>query len=203
MKGLLLKDIMAMRKSIIFVVIIMPIMIIILIDNSIAMIGLGFSMMGSAFCLDAVEKDGSSNWDVYGVILPVTRSQIIACKYFLLFVNNLIFALLALIPMTIGGKTSPTDFLMVYSFFAINLLLNGIAMIITYMVGTIHARTIQGLVVFLPYIIFVLLYNLPIHNTMEYIVFPPLFLPVSLVVLAVGISLSFFLSCIIFKNKEL
>lgn len=203
MKGLLLKDIMAMRKSIIFVVIIMPIIITLEVGSNIATLGFCFSMMSSAFCLEAVGKDGSSNWDTYGVILPVTRSQIIACKYFLLFINNLIFALLALVPMTLGGKTSPSDFLMVYSFFAVNLLLNGIAMIITYMVGTIHARTIQGLVVFLPYVIFMFCYSFPMNNTINHIVFPPLFLPVSLVVLAVGISLSFFLSCIIFKNKEL
>lgn len=202
MKGLLLKDIMSTRKTIIFCLILSwPIMILMLTENNIFIVGLFFGAMGSTFCLESFCKDGISHWDTYGSILPITRNQIIMCKYLLLLSGNLICFLLTLIPLLIRGWMNTSNLLTIYSFFVVNLLLSCIILMLTYAIGSIHAQKIQ-LLAYLPVTLAYVIFT-ELGTFKKAIIFPTCFLPISLIILVIGVSLSFLLSCIIFKNKEL
>jgi hypothetical protein len=203
MTGLLLKDIFYMRQPKKYGLILIPVIFTLFNSQNILMIGVLFGTMGFAFCYTSFYEDGISHWDTYGVTLPVARSQIVTCKYLLLFGGNLIFALWAIIIMFIRGWLSPNDILTVYAFFAANLLLSCTSLTLIFAMGAAHTQS-SFWIVYLPAMIlyFIWMISRKLSNASA-ITFPTLFLPVSLIVLVVGISLSFFLSCIIFKNKEL
>lgn len=201
MTGLLLKDIFYMRNPKKYSLLLIPIICALLNFQNIYVISAIFGTMGFEFCYASFYEDGISHWDAYGVTLPVPRSQIVLSKYLLLFGGNLIFALWTIIIMVIRGWLNPNDILTVYLFFAVNLLLSCTSLTLIFALGSSHTQSAFW-IIYLPAIIlfFVLAINRKFSSA---ITFPPLFLPVSLIVLVVGISISFLLSCIIFKNKEL
>ena len=201
MTGLLLKDIFYMREPKKYGLILIPIIFTLLNSQNIYTVGLVFGVMGSTVFCDSLYEDEISHWNNYGVSLPITRNQIIACKYLLILGGNLIFALWASVIMLIRGWLNTSAILTIYSFFFVNLLLSCITLMLTYAIGSVHTKIIQCLVYF-P-IIPITLICAATGMLKKSIVFPPLFLPVSLIVLVVGVVLSFFLSCVIFKNKEL
>lgn len=108
MKGLILKDLLNLRKymkSLLTMVLLFVVMgVAMSVPSMVAGVGIMFCMMVS---LLAFSYDESSKWDAYGLSLPVTRRQSVAAKYLLalalIAVGTALGAGLSLLTMALTG----------------------------------------------------------------------------------------------------
>ena len=206
MKGLILKDLMNLRRysRTIWAIIALYAVMMVTMDNVNflgGMIILLFTMMSvTSFSYDSLAK-----WERYAVTLPLSRAQIVRSKYVLSLILALMGALISLIAAVVFSFFKPGNLLesvlSAYVLFIIALFFMAVLLPLIYKFGVEKSRIMIILVAAAPTAAVVALgqmgIKLPDISTVQWILY------LSPVVMAGIYYLSYRISCGVFGKKDL
>ncbi len=207
MTGLLLKDLLSLKKAGSRIAVFMVMYIIIFASSgNLTFLSAMITIIMTMFVLNTFAYDELCKWDYFALSLPVTKRQIVLSKYALAFLFALFGVLVSLLIYLSKGQINLeiTATLCIVS--AISLLISSVMLPLIFKLGTQKARIWMVLIFLLPSVGITLLGNLgwklstnvPVSNsTVETLIV--LALPAALIIFA----LSYFLSCNIFSRKEI
>lgn len=205
MIGLLVKDLIYMRKQakimaalIIFYLVLFSQMK----DASgvISIISMIVVLLSTILVLNSFAYDEISKWDIYALSLPVTKLEIVVCKY-LLTVFLAGFGVLLSIGVAAAKQLLNTEtWLGIYAAFGAALLLTCVLIPLLFKFGVQRARLFIALIVMLPTVGTLLLKNLSLPVPSPAVL--ELLLKLSPVLLIAAVAGSVFTSVKIFQNKE-
>ena len=207
MTGLLLKDILCLKKQFKMLLILFTFYAVFLVATGshieqfnaifIALI----VMLPMIVITNAFAYDELSKWDIYSLSLPITKNGIVLVKYLLLLI---LAGCGALIPFAINAASrnlTQETLAGIYAAFGVALVLCSVLIPLFYKFGTQKARFALMVMVMIPTLGALLLKNLKfaMPGNAE-IIFWLKLSPVILVAFFMG---SYFISCHIFENKEI
>lgn len=198
MIGLLLKDLLSLKKS-------FPMIALILVVFGVVSVsarqeaGGAFSSMSvilpTVLVLNTFGYDETSKWNVYALALPVTRTGLVLARYLLVLLLNLAGAALALIPALLVSALNTESLLSIFAAAAAALVLCSVLLPLIFRFGVQGARIAIFAVCLLPTLIVFVgkQLGLPIHfSGSESAVMAAVWLsyPAALVLLAVSFLIS-------------
>jgi len=214
MKGLIIKDILNLKKqfkTILFIIITYSVFFSMSfstensnVEPSIIsgiMIFLSITISISSFSYDEYSK-----WDKYAASLPISRKTIVLSKYilsmlFLIFGFIVSFAYMIILLVFNNNINIFETFVSIGAVTTVAVLLISFLFPVVYKFGVERARILLFIIAFMPTIIIVLLSRFNIFTLSEdNIILIFKILPILAIVLLV---ISFFVSCKIFEKKEL
>lgn len=206
MIGLLLKDLIYMRKQAKYMALLIVFYLVMFIQMKdtagiISIISMVVVLLSTILVMNSFAYDELSKWDTYSLSLPVSKAEIVLCKYlltaFLAGAGIAVSILVAFAKQLLNTEA----WLGIYGAFAAAMVLAGILIPLLYKFGVQRARILILVIVMLPTAGYYLFQNLslpmPAPETLD------LFLRLSPLLLAAVIAASFFASCKIFQKKEL
>ncbi len=207
MTGLLLKDILCLKKQFRLLLFLFVFYAIILvasgshIEQFNAIFTALIVMLPMIIITNAFAFDELSKWDIYSLSLPITKNGIVLVKYLLLLI---LAGFSALIPLTVNAVSrnlTQETLAGIYAAFVVALVLCSVLIPLFYKFGTQKARFALMVMVMIPTLGALLLKNLKLAmpGNAE-IIFWLKLSPVILVAFFMG---SYFISCHIFENKEI
>ena len=207
MTGLLLKDILYLKRQLKMLLIIFAFYAVLLvttgshIEQFNAIFITLIVMLPMLIITNSFAYDELSKWDIYSLSLPVTKGKIVLCKYQLTSLMTCLAALFPLAVNALSGNTNPETLAGIYAAFFAALVLCGILIPLFYKFGTQKARIALLAIVMVPTLGTLLLKNMKVSmpGNAE-IEFWLKLSPVFLIPFFVG---SYFVSRHIFQNKEI
>lgn len=206
MLGLIVKDLLCLKKSALKMVVILGLYIVIFFSaNNIVFLCAMIIMISTMLILNTFAYDELSKWDYYALSLPVTKKQIILSKYLLTVLFDCIGILITLLLYLIKRQLNLEAALSICALAATALIMAAVLLPLLYKLGTQKARIWMIMIFLLPTAAIIVLGNLgfrlttsmPSEGTIGLLVW--ISLPVALL-LYTG---SYFLSYKIFVNKEI
>lgn len=206
MKGLLIKDLLYLRQMGRVLVIILVIYGAMFATAGATNLGSGAAsivvMLTMILTINAFAYDEKSNWDGFGLSLPINRKRMVLEKYLLVLLVSGSISLLLLAACLATGKFTAEDGVSIAAGFAMALLFPAVLIPLFYRFGTQSARLVIFLFVMIP-VLFVVLWkrlNLPLPHITDAMVMQFLWLsPVLILALYV---ISFLISCAVYSKKE-
>ena len=208
MKGLLIKDILGLRKYFFSCVVICFFFLILSVLVKTAMfVSSILSVLFLLMPLTVFSYDESAKWDAYGLTLPVTRKQMVFSRYVLtllmLVVGSLIGSVLTYGITQLPGveETSQEMLAVIPVICGLGLIILSVVFPLIYQFGAEKGRYIM-IAVFLLFMIVMFLFNqLPgwQEKVLPLLVFLPYIAPAAGIIFLV---ISYFISCRIYENKE-
>lgn len=208
MIGLILKDLISLRKAIgkIMVIVVLYAVIFSSSGNAALLSGMIIMIM-TMFTINTYAYDEMSKWDYYACSLPVTKSQIVLSKYLLTLLFELVGVLVCFMVYLFTNQFNPENIIGLCAISSVAILISAILLPLIYKLGTQKARIWMVLIFLLPTAATLALSSLGIRPSADFlqvsesfaVTFTPLLIPVSLLLF----TLSYFLSCYIYKNKEI
>ncbi|HIS67807.1 MAG TPA: ABC-2 transporter permease [Candidatus Gallacutalibacter stercoravium] len=209
MKGLLIKDLLGLKKYYRTVLILCVFYVVLTFTmNSFSMIGGMVTLLMAMIPIAAFSYDEMAKWDIFGLSLPVTRQQVVLSRYLLaaLFAGaGILFSLLvSWVYLLVKGGVWQEQMAIVLTCGGFGLLLVSVLIPLIYKLGAEKARFAMMAVVVLG-VMLILLGDEAIKRagpvlTAQLIRWAPVCAPVLLAAVFVG---SFFLSCRIYEKKEI
>ncbi len=203
MKGLLLKDLLNLKKQgLILLVLLVFYFVLSLTSDSMAMFGGALSIVSAILPITALSYDERAKWDRYALTMPVSRSQMVVSKYLLgilLCGTAFVFSTVCLI--LFDQATVAQSLLESVAFVAIGLFFLAVLLPILFRFGVEKGRLLMLLLIVLPVALVFFLSKLGISlpDDFNWEQLLP-FLPVALLIVMV---LSVLLSIRIYKKKEI
>ncbi len=207
MTGLLLKDLLSLKKAGSRIAVFMVMYIIIFASSgNLTFLSAMITIIMTMFVLNTFAYDELCKWDYFALSLPVTKRQIVLSKYILAFLFALSGVLVSLLIYLAKGQVNLEVAATLCIVSSISLLISSVMLLLIFKLGTQKARIWMVLIVLLPSVGITILGNLgwrPSANvqignsTVEMLIV--LALPVALIVFV----LSYYLSCNIFSRKEI
>jgi ABC-2 type transport system permease protein len=207
MTGLILKDLLSLRKAIGRILVIVALYVVIFASaGNVAFLSGMILMIMTLFIINTYSYDEMSKWDYYARALPVTKSQIVLSKYLLTLLFELVGILFSTLIYLFKNELNPENIVGLGALSSVVLLMVAILLPLIYKFGTQKARIWMVLIFLLPTAGMLALNSLgvlPSSSSLQISdsfaeTFALLMLPVSLLLF----TLSYFLSCHIYKNKE-
>jgi hypothetical protein len=208
MFGLIVKDLLCLKKSALRLIVILGLYIVIFssADNIIFLCSM-IILISTTLILNTFAYDEAYKWDYYALSLPVTKKQIVLTKYLLTVLFDVIGFSVALLLFLIKRQINTENVLSVCVLTAAALLMSSILLPLLYKIGTQKARIWLIMIFLIPVAGVALMSTMGINllsamatvsNSVVELLFC-LALPVAALIF-IG---SYFLSCRIFKNKEI
>ena len=209
MIGLILKDLISLKKSSGKIIIIVALYIVIFESaGSITFLSAMIIIIFTMFILNTFAFDEVSKWDYYALSLPVTKHQIVLSKYLLTLAFDLVGILIAFLLFLVKNQVTAETVLSLFVLSALALIMASVMLPLLYKLGTQKARIWTIMILLLPTAGLMLLSALGIKlsgnilasisdSAVELLVY--LAAPAALL-LFTG---SYVLSCKIFENKEI
>jgi hypothetical protein len=206
MLGLIVKDLLCLKKSALKMVVILGLYIVIFYSaNNIVFLCAMIIMISTMLILNTFAYDELSKWDYYALSLPVTKKQIILSKYLLTVLFDFIGILITLLLYLIKRQLNLEAALSICALAATALIMAAILLPLLYKLGTQKARIWMIMIFLLPTAAIIVLGNLGFHLTagMPSESTIGLLVWISLPVALLFYAGSYFLSYKIFVNKEI
>ncbi|NLN15583.1 MAG: ABC-2 transporter permease [Tissierellia bacterium] len=211
MKGLILKDIYNLRRSLnTFIIFILAYSIFSYATGNIAMLMVMSVFLMSSMAISSIVYDDLAKWDIYALTMPVTRRQMVLSKYILQLLLSLISALTAgfcallvtsLRGDLIGLSTILDISLDAYIAFLASLVYLSVNLPLIYKFGVEHARLLMFGTLFIPigiiYILDKMGVNLPSLEDLKGLLY------LSPLLLGLVLILSISISYRIYRGKEM
>lgn len=207
MAGLLLKDILYLKKQFKLLLLLFVFYAVILlatgshIEQFNAIFDALIVMFPMVVITNAFAYDEMSKWDIYSLSLPITKNGIVLVKYLLLLILVCGGALIPFIANAAAGNFAEETTVGIYAACGIGIILCSILIPLFYQFGTQKARIALMAIVMIPTLGTLLLkdMNLSMPNDATIL----LWLKLSPVILVIFFFGSYFISCHIFENKEI
>ncbi|MDF2631777.1 MAG: putative transporter, permease protein [Caproiciproducens sp.] len=206
MLGLIVKDLLCLKKSALKMVVILGLYIVIFYSaNNIVFLCAMIIMISTMLILNTFAYDELSKWDYYALSLPVTKKQIILSKYLLTVLFDFIGILITLLLYLIKRQLNLEAALSICALAATALIMAAVLLPLLYKLGTQKARIWMIMIFLLPTAAIIVLGNLGFHLTagMPSESTIGLLVWISLPVALLFYAGSYFLSYKIFVNKEI
>lgn len=207
MKGLIIKDILNLKKSINTFIPIFLVYCIFTYSSGDPSFLLGMiTLMMSMLTVTSMAYDDLAKWDKLAIAMPLGRKVLVYSKYILAFILSISGVLLSIIAAGIimfakGNLEFKVLFLTGYAVFAISILFSSIVLPLIYKFGVEKSRMMTMVTVGIPIMMIVLLRKMNIFIPTE--AHLRLLLQISPVLVAIVLLLSISISARIFKNKDL
>ena len=208
MKGLILKDLLNIKKSskTFLFVIAFYIIFSVSFNNSSFLSGI-IIMLFSLMTISSFSYDNIAKWDRYALSLPISKKDMVLSKYILSIIMIAVGAVLSIVLTfaIILYKNSNTSviqeqFITSYSVFFIAVILISVLLPLIYKFGVEKSRLLLFSVIIIPAIIIVALsklgVRLPSQNALE------LVLKISPIIIAIVFYVSFLISYKIYKSTD-
>lgn len=210
MSGLLLKDLLVLRKGAkVYLVLMLFYTVLGFVQENYSMLGGMTAVIVMIVPLNSFSWDNLAKWDTYAITLPVSRRAIVGGRYLcmlLIAASALVYVLLVgCIQAVVNHGEWLEPVLVGLSCFAIGLVLNAVSLPLVYKFGPEKARFIILPVIGLPT---ALAAFLALQSKEGTVALPDLswlevYLPGILVVgTALALTVSFLISCRIYEKKE-
>ncbi len=206
MFGLIIKDLLCLKKSAIKIAVLLGLYIVIFSSSdNIILLSAMIIMISTMLILNTFAYDELSKWDYYALSLPVTKKQIVLCKYLLTVLFDIMGISITLLLYLIKRQLNTEAVLSVCVLAATALVMAAVILPLLYKFGTQKARIWMIMIFLLPTAVTIGLGNLGVHPTA---IMPSEGMIALLVWLSLPIALllyagSYFLSYRIFENKEI
>ncbi|QNO14039.1 ABC-2 transporter permease [Alkalicella caledoniensis] len=204
MKGLILKDLMNLRKQgKVYMVAIVFYSLMAFATGDASMLGTMLFLFCTMVPVTAMAFDERAQWDKYGLSMPISRREIVISKYLLGIMCSslglvLIFLLNKFLPSDAGGNVKG-----ILALFGLSIVVLSMILPIQFKFGVEKGRILVMLVFFLPAAIFIFFTKLDISheiNIAEVIEFVGKALPL---IASLALASSMGLSMRIYRKKEL
>ena len=161
MLGLVVKDLLCLKKTALKMVVILGLYIVIFFSaNNIAFLCAMIIMISTMLILNTFAYDELSKWDYYALSLPVTKKQIVLGKYLLTVLFDFIGILITLLLYLIKRQLNLEAALSICALAAIALIMAAILLPLLYKLGTQKARIWMIMIFLLPTAAVIVLGNL-------------------------------------------
>ncbi|WP_312695261.1 ABC-2 transporter permease [Caproiciproducens sp.] len=207
MLGLLVKDLLCLRKSGLKMLAIFIIYAVIFSSSdSFSYLSTMITVISTMMILNTFAYDEMSKWDYFALSLPVTKKQLVLSKYLLTIIFAFAGMWLSSMVSLVTRRWNTETFIGLYALVCTALILAAILLPLLYKLGTQKARIWLFILFLTPTAAVILLKGIGFHfsfltnindSAMEQYIY--LLLPISLVLYVC----SYFLSCKIFQNKEI
>jgi len=209
MIGLLLKDLLCLKKVGAKMGIVLGIYIVIFVaSGNIGFLGAIIILILTMLSMNTFAYDELAKWDYYALSLPVTKRQIVLSKYLLVVFFDFSSIIIVLLIYLVKNLINIETILSLCAMSASAIIMAAVFLPLLYKLGTQKARIWMILIILLPTAGLMLLAKFKIvgtagslavisDSTIELLIY--LAVPVALLLL-VG---SYFLSCKIFEKKEI
>lgn len=202
MKGLIIKDILNLKKQAKIMIVLLVVYLLISIKAADSDFFGGVVMMISAMLpITALSYDERAKWDSYALSMPVSRKQMVASKYilsiifcFLAFVLNIIYKFI------FSSQTASEIFVIAGAFIVIGLFYTALLMPFVFYFGTEKARFILMIFLAIPMVLVTIFANSNMAMDETKLIEILLYVLPALSVLMFIVS--FFISVKIYENKE-
>ncbi len=206
MKGLLYKDLLCIKKNILYVLIPLFVFFVIFavnLKNSTAIyfipLFVSFIVLINAFAYDEVSK-----WNHYALTLPITKKELVLSRYVLAALLACASLVIDVVFTTLQRQFSLEQFVVIYCYLAISVFLSAVLLPIVFQFGTQKSRVLILLLALLPMGVSLIFKQLGIsfpafqvsEITSEVLLW--LSLPVSLILMFI----SYLISCAVVSRKE-
>ena len=207
MKGLLIKDLLNLKKQGKTVLAILAFYIVFaLTTKNASFLTAMFTLLLSMMSISSFSYDEMAKWNKFAASLPLTRRDIVGSKYLLAFLLS--FAGLATSMLLSMGSsfvvegTSLTELLLTsYCSFLIAMLMQIVMLPLLFQYGAEKSRTMLMGVVAVPMVLVFILSKLGMQMPGEDVFF--LLLKLAVPILIVLFAISYRISCAIYQRKEL
>lgn len=206
MKGLLLKDIMAMKKQckIMFLVIIIYAFYSVMSKNASMVSGM-IALFCAMMPITLMAYDEQSKWDRYALSLPLSRNSIVLGKY-ILGIGLVVLSMLLIIPINIAMIRYSNEMglkealLIVYVIFGIAICFVSLMLPIFYKFGIEKGRLLLFVVFFIPVMLAYMFaksgIKMPSEKTLEMVGYLSPLVLIAMVIVSLMISIN------IYRKKE-
>lgn len=207
MKGLLLKDLLGLRKYLRTVMLIIALyaLMTFLMDSAVFLGGM-IVIMSAMIAVTSFSFDHLAGWDVYALSLPVSRRDVVASKYVLALIFTLGGTALSVLVSVLHGAFQHSGDLLEtlatnYALFVVGMVFVAILLPLLFKFGAEKARLLIVAVFAVPTAVFVALstvsdIKLPNEQTIARL------LALSPLILIVVGAISYAASCAIYRSKE-
>jgi ABC-2 type transport system permease protein len=209
MIGLILKDLLSLKKSGGKLLIMMALYFVIFASSgNIAFLSAMVTIVLTMLVINTFAYDEMSKWNYYALSLPVKKHQIVLSKYLLTLAFTIVGILIAVVLYLAEHKMNPETVLVLCALSSLALLMASVMLPLLFKLGTQKARIWTVIILLLPTAAIVLLSefgvkmsnsNLPFFSDSTVELFVSLTVPIALL-LFIG---SYLLSCKIFERKEI
>lgn len=207
MKGLIIKDILNLKRSLITSLATLLFFSLIAYQSGDPMFLIGtFVIIISMQYISSISYDDLAKWDIYALTMPISRRKLVMSKYILsallsiaaLIISSAVAYFLILPVSNIGI----TEFLLFsYLIFFIALLLTSIMLPLIYKFGVERSRLLLFIVISIPVMIGLFLnkigINLPNEDQFSMLI------KISPFIIIIILFVSSLISCKIYKNKDM
>jgi hypothetical protein len=206
MLGLIAKDLICIKKYSIKLLAVVAIYFVIFASSGdLIFLSSMIIIISTMLVITTFSYDELSKWDCFALSLPVTKKQIVLCKYFLALIFDLLGMLIVLIIHLIENQLEFEELISIYTLGAVALIIPAILLPLIYKFGVQKSRLWLILIFLLPTALAIIFgkagislgMGLPSESTIEALVKASL--PAALIVF----SASYFISCRIFENKNI
>lgn len=202
MKGLLLKDLMNLKKqAVIYLAFILFYGLVSFSNNNVSFIGGMICMVSAMMPLTALSFDERANWDKYALTMPVSRRDIVLGKYVLgLLCATGGLAILLLFQLVLPDKAEE-DWMVIFTLYAASIFYLALLLPVLFKLGVEKGRIVMMPFFAIPFLVILLIskFDLPVPDTQTLKILLYAF-PAFVVVTYI---LSLFLSLRIYRKKEL
>ena len=207
MKGLLLKDLLSLRRYMRTVMLLVAAyaLMIFFMDSPYLLVGM-IVLMSAMISVTSFSFDHMAGWDVYALSLPVSRKDVVRSKYLLALIftssGSLLSILIGVLYTLFTLKGSFTETLIAsYALFAVGMVFVSILLPLLYKFGVEKARLLIIAVFAVPVAVIVALANIAGLEMPDEQLINRLLALSPLVLIAV-LGISYFASCAIYRKKE-
>jgi ABC-type transport system involved in multi-copper enzyme maturation permease subunit len=206
MKGLIIKDLLNLKKNLNTVIVLIIFYALIGYTSSdpsmlIAMISLVLTMM----TMTTMSYDDLAKWDKYALTMPVSRKSIVLSKYilsiFLALTGIIISTVIAFVLMNLKNYETSNLMIIAYSIFLISLVFSSIILPLIFKFGVEKSRLMMMAAIGIPIAITYLLYRMGIELPDEEMLLN--LLKFSPVITIIVVFISFCISYSIYKKKDI
>lgn len=209
MKSLIMKDMMNLRKyfKTIAIFVVLYSFITFSMDD-ISFISGMITMLFMMIPITSFAYDQNSKWDLFALTLPISRKDIVFCKYLLSIgfigagaLMSIIIGLAIMLIKNSGIIDIKMQFIIAYTLFAVGIVFISILLPLIYKYGVEKSRIMMFIVFLIPTILILLLSRIgvPMPTETDLLVL----LKISPIILLLILILSFLLSYKLFRAKDL
>lgn len=202
MTGLFLKDLISLKRQgkTLLIFFVMYIVLFIAMKNVDFIYGM-IIIICTTLVLNTFSYDEASKWDYYALALPISKQQLVLCKYLLSVTLSFAGLLTCIIISVVTNKLSFDTWLTLYALVGVAILIISIMLPLLFKFGTQKARLLVICVILAPVFLALLASKAgipaPTEATIKFLII------LSPFVLAACFIASFFISCRIMEKKEI
>lgn len=207
MKGLLIKDILNLKKTLSAVIVTLPFFIIITYASNnpsmiIGMVALQLTMLS----ISSMSYDELAKWDNYALAMPISRKKIVISKYILSLILStigvLVSIIIAYIIILLKGKVNITELLLTaYLVYLVSIYFICVLLPCIYKFGVEKSRLMMMMIIGIPFVIayFIISVGISLPSENQFMTL----LKLSPLIAIISVILSSNISYSIYRKKDL